>query len=142
MDFPGGASGKEPICQCRRCKKLGFDPGWGRSAEGEHGHPFQYSCLENPHGQRNLVGYIVHRVTKSQTWLKPLSRHTVIWKDIFFYMLHEGGNFKICYIWLFENVCWVNALLHCIKLWPSYIYVFRYEFLLTATKKLASENWW
>ena len=22
-----------------------------------HGHPLQYSCLENPHGQRSLVGY-------------------------------------------------------------------------------------
>ena len=21
---------------------------------GEHGNPFQYSCLENPHGQKNL----------------------------------------------------------------------------------------
>ena len=83
---------------------------------------------------------MVHRLTKSQTWLKPLSTHTVIWKDIFFYMLHEGGNFKICYIWLFKNVCWIHALLHCIKLGPSYIYVFRYEFLLTATKKLASEK--
>ena len=24
--FPGGASGKEPACQCRRPKKPGFDP--------------------------------------------------------------------------------------------------------------------
>ena len=23
--FPGGASGKEPICQCRRCKRQGLD---------------------------------------------------------------------------------------------------------------------
>ena len=27
--FPGGASGKQPTCQCRRCKRLGFDP-WVR----------------------------------------------------------------------------------------------------------------
>ena len=26
MIFPGGASGKEPVCQCRRHKKCGFDP--------------------------------------------------------------------------------------------------------------------
>ena len=26
-------------------------PGWG------HGSPFQYSCLENPHGEKSLVGY-------------------------------------------------------------------------------------
>ena len=24
---------------------------------GGHGNPFQYSCLENPHGQRSPVGY-------------------------------------------------------------------------------------
>ena len=24
--FPGDASGKEPACQCRRCKRRGFDP--------------------------------------------------------------------------------------------------------------------
>ena len=29
-DFPGGASGKEPACQCRRCKRLGFDPWVGK----------------------------------------------------------------------------------------------------------------
>ena len=26
MDFPGGASGKEPVCPCRRCKRCGFSP--------------------------------------------------------------------------------------------------------------------
>ena len=32
-------------------------PGLGRSPGGGNGNPFQYSCLENPHGQRGLVGY-------------------------------------------------------------------------------------
>ena len=32
-------------------------PGSGRSTGGGHGNPLQYSCLENPHGQRSLVGY-------------------------------------------------------------------------------------
>ena len=32
-------------------------PGLGRSPGGRHGNPLQYSCLENPHGQRNLEGY-------------------------------------------------------------------------------------
>ena len=30
--------------------------GWENSPEGGHGKPLQYSFLENPHGQRNLVG--------------------------------------------------------------------------------------
>ena len=30
MGFPGGAGGKEPVCQCRRHKRLGFDPWVGK----------------------------------------------------------------------------------------------------------------
>ena len=29
----------------------------GISPGGGHGNSLQYSCLENPHGQRSLVGY-------------------------------------------------------------------------------------
>ena len=28
--FPGGTSGKEPACQCRRHKRHGFDPWVGK----------------------------------------------------------------------------------------------------------------
>ena len=31
--------------------------GWEDSPGGGHGKAFQYSCLENPHGQRSLEGY-------------------------------------------------------------------------------------
>ena len=31
-------------------------PGLGRSPGGGHGNPSQYSCLENPAGQRSLAG--------------------------------------------------------------------------------------
>ena len=31
--------------------------GLGRSPGGGHGNPLQYFCLENPRGQRSLVGY-------------------------------------------------------------------------------------
>ena len=40
----------------------GLIPGLGRSAGAGHGNPLQYSCLENPHGQRSLVGYSLQRV--------------------------------------------------------------------------------
>ena len=30
--------------------------GWEDSPGGGHGNPLQYSCLENPHGQRSLAG--------------------------------------------------------------------------------------
>ena len=35
----------------------GLIPRSGRYPGGGHGSPLQYSCLENPHGQRSLVGY-------------------------------------------------------------------------------------
>ena len=54
---PGGSSGKEPTCQCRRLKRLGFNPWLGKNPWGRHGNSPQYSCLENPHGQRGLAGY-------------------------------------------------------------------------------------
>ena len=38
-------------------RDVGLVPGLGRSPGGGHGNPFQYSCLENPHGQRSLKGY-------------------------------------------------------------------------------------
>ena len=38
-------------------RDTGSIPGLGRSPGGRHGIPLQYSCLENPHGQRSLVGY-------------------------------------------------------------------------------------
>ena len=47
-------------------RDAGLIPRLGRSPGGGHGNPLQYSCLENPHGQRNLVG-TVHGVAKSQT---------------------------------------------------------------------------
>ena len=62
--LPRGPSGKEPACPCRRHKTRGFlkNPpacagnvrdsgsisGLGRSSEGGHDNPLQYSCLENP----------------------------------------------------------------------------------------------
>ena len=51
--FSGGADGKESACNTG---DLGSVPGLGRSPGGGHGDPLQYSCLENPHGQRSLVG--------------------------------------------------------------------------------------
>ena len=38
-------------------RDVGSIPELGRSPGGGHGSPLQYSCLENPHGQRSLAGY-------------------------------------------------------------------------------------
>ena len=38
-------------------RDMGSVPRSGRSPGGEHSNPLQYSCLEDPHGQRSLAGY-------------------------------------------------------------------------------------
>ena len=54
MGFPGGSDSKESPCNVGDLSSV---PGLGRSPGGGHGNPLQDSCLENPHGQRSLVGY-------------------------------------------------------------------------------------
>ena len=54
MGLPYISDGKESACNAG---DLGLTLGWGRPPGGGHGNPLQYSCLENPHGQRSLVGY-------------------------------------------------------------------------------------
>ena len=52
---PGGPNSKESAYNVGDlCSILGF---LERFPGGRHGNPLQYSCLENPHGQRILVGY-------------------------------------------------------------------------------------
>ena len=70
---PGGASGEEPARQCRRHRDVGLIPESGRFPGGGHGDPLQYSCLKNPM-DRGAWRATVHRVAKSQTRLKRLSR--------------------------------------------------------------------
>ena len=52
-------------------------PGSGRASGGGHGHPLQYPCLENPM-DRGAWQATVHSVAKSQTRLKGLSVHTLL----------------------------------------------------------------
>ena len=52
--FPCGSDGKETTCSVG---DLGSISELGRSLGGGDGNPLQYSCLENPHEQRNLEGY-------------------------------------------------------------------------------------
>ena len=44
-------------------------PGSRRAPGERNDNPLQYSALENPHGQRSLVGYRSTQVTKSWTRL-------------------------------------------------------------------------
>ena len=57
MGLPGGPVVKNPPANAGDARDAGLIPGLGRSPGGGNGNPFQYSCLENPHGQRNLEDF-------------------------------------------------------------------------------------
>ena len=68
--FPGGASCKEPSCQCRRCKRCRFDPWVGKIPWRRAWQPTPVFLPGESHGQSSLV---VHMVAKSQTQLSGLA---------------------------------------------------------------------
>ena len=78
VGFPGSSAEKESACNSG---DLGSITGLGRSPGGEHGNPLQYSCLENPHGQRSLVGYSPRGHTESDTTkqLSTATQHNGVW---------------------------------------------------------------
>ena len=47
---------KNPPANTGDIRDSGSIPGSGRFPGGGPGNPLQYSCLENPHGQRSLTG--------------------------------------------------------------------------------------
>ena len=77
LGFPGGSDGKESTCNVGdlgSISKLGRSPGEG------YGNPFQYSCLENPHGQGSLVGYSSWGCIELYTteWIS-IAQHMDLW---------------------------------------------------------------
>ena len=75
LGFPGDSSGKEPTCQCRRCKRCGFTP-WVRKIPWRRAwRPTPILCLETP-THRGYWRATVHGVSKTQTRLKQLGTHS------------------------------------------------------------------
>ena len=91
--LPRWLSGKESACNAGDTGDTGLIPGSERSPGEGNVNPLQYSCLENPTDSE--PGRLVHKVAKSWTWLKQLSKHA---------HRHLQGT---CY--LFRNVDkWMN----------------------------------
>ena len=64
---PGGSEGEESTCNGFLQWRPGFDPWVRKIPGGGHGNPLQYSCLENPQGQRSLVDCRLWGGTESDT---------------------------------------------------------------------------
>ena len=81
LDSPGGASGKESTCQCRRYKRQVPSPGEG------NGNPLQYSCMENS-VDRGSWWASVHGVPKSPTQLSKAAHVFLAHHGLGFYTIH------------------------------------------------------
>ena len=97
-NFPGGSDGKEFACKVRG---LGLIPGLWSTPGGGHSNPLQHSCLENPHGQRSLVGY------------SPLVSQRVG---------HDWATEHACRVTLMFNL-WGVAILPSRAAWKSFLLV-------------------
>ena len=105
LGFPGGASGKEPACQCRRHKRHGFDP-WIRKIRWRKAwQATPVFLLGKSHGQRSLVGYSPWGPKKSQTGLKRLSMHSCKHGHVLQFDCDHG----------FPRVCICQNSLNCIN---------------------------
>ena len=106
--FPGGASGKEPTCQCRGHKIHSFDPWIGKIPWRRAGQPTPVFLPGKSHGQRSLAGYSPqgHRELDStemtQHTRNALARPLVL-------CLHNGASSQqLChhvYVWECRPEC-------------------------------------
>ena len=75
--FSDDTSGKEPACQCRRHKRLWFDPCPGGEDPLEEAMATHPSILAWRIPWTGSLEGSLHRVTKSLTQLKQLSMHAL-----------------------------------------------------------------
>ena len=99
MGFPGGPDGKESAYNA----DLSLIPGLGSSHGGGHGNPLQYSCLENPHGQRRLAGYSPWGHKESDT-TEQLSRPQHMW-DCFPISMAQSFDYTMVNLHSRNEVC-------------------------------------
>ena len=68
---------KNPPVSAGGVRDVGLIPGSGRSPEGEHSNPVQYSCLENPM-DRGTWRAVVHGVRKELDTAERLTTRILI----------------------------------------------------------------
>ena len=103
--FPGGSAVKNSrAIQKRERGDTGSIHGSGRSPGEGNGNLLQYSCLENPHGQRSLAVY--SPFAKSQAWLKWLGMHACINR------LKNIRMLKRVYQVIFDEISWEGQTIY------------------------------
>ena len=86
LGFPGGTSGKEPACQCRRRKRCEFDSWVGKIPWRRKWQPTSLFLPGESHGQKNLVGY--------SPWGRKRVGHN--WSDLA--LTHPGKRWMLLHL--------------------------------------------
>ena len=136
-----GSAGKESACNVGH---LGSIPGLGRSSEGEHGKPLQYSCWENRHGQRSLPGGLQSMGSQKvgHNWL---TKHTGL-SSLFFQGPRSCNGFQ----WTMAAVTvhsdfgtQENKVFHCLPIylpWNDWISCYDWDWMLWLPLELCSSS--
>ena len=103
LGFPDGTMVKNPPTNAGDTRNGDSIPGSGRSPGEGNGNPLQYSCLENSMDRR-VWQAMVHKVSKSQTWLKQLSTHTHIKHFGMKTVLMRDFQFLKFSLWQFSSI--------------------------------------
>ena len=111
--FSGGASGKEPTCQCRRHKRCGFSPWIGKIPWKRARQPTPVFLPGESHGQRSLSGYSPWDHYESDT-----TKHAHIWVNTAFFLCtvilfikKSSQKFKILLSWDVSVTAVLNLVL-------------------------------
>ena len=95
IGFPGGTSGKEPACQCRRCEKHGFYPWVGEIPWRRAWKPTPVFLPRESHGQRILVDsspWCLRRV--EHNWSDLACMHTKLYSTWYSLLRAVLGQFE------------------------------------------------
>ena len=79
MCFLGGSSGKEPACQCRRCKRWGFNSWVSNILWRRAWQPISIFLPEESYGKRSLAGYSPQGCKESSDWNDLARMHFLLW---------------------------------------------------------------
>ena len=114
VGFPGGTSGKEPTCQCRRHERHRFDL-WVRKIPWRRmWQPASVYSPGEPHGQRSLVGCSLGgckeldmtEVTAQHTCEKPTANIILGGGELKAFLLRAGTR---------QGFCFATFTQHCIR---------------------------
>ena len=103
--LPGGSSGKEPACQCRRHKRCRFEPWVGKIPWRRKWQPAPIFLPGKFHGQKSLAGYSMW----DRKEIRLTTKHIEIFQIIIYFLLVVFSLISIWpeYIvfWGFANCC-------------------------------------